>query len=293
MLIDEFAEDKMDLLKFIQAAKERGINIDYASLQILSRSHSNIENYLVPESIPNFIISILKDIHPRKIYDPWANIGSLLSPLVNRFKPKEGALGINPDEPSYKITQLLSKNKNIEWLLTDPQDFRDNSFDLIASYPKPKPFDLIVSAPQFRDKENLPLYFGESDTLDDDIDEIGDDLLIHRFFTTLDQFVFENIELLGNDGVGAFVVSSFFFSNNEISQTLKNKWKENAQDWIVNGKNIAVELLDLTSSSILKSHKNMAERSDCYIDAAFLLPQGIFAPLKSIPLAIVKREDYK
>ena len=120
-LIDEFRgkRERFDLPEVIRVAKQREIKIDYSILRSLSRSLPNDEEYFFPERVPNFISSVLKDFHPRAVLDPWANTGSLLSPIVDFIKPVR-ALGITPVKSALEIAQLLSKDENITWKQGDP-----------------------------------------------------------------------------------------------------------------------------------------------------------------------------
>jgi len=292
-LMGEFPEDKFDLLKFIQTAKERGIHVDYSALRMLSRSYPKLAEYLFPEIILDFIVALLKDFHPRKIYDPWATTGSLLSVLVESFKPNEGAIGIIQDEFNHEIAEYLTKSQNITWQLADPQeeivhleDFIFNPEDFIKT--RNILCDFIVCAPQFGVK-NKWTFDDEKWMFDDDKEwekeEYEDSILeMHNAYEEYDDFISDAIQVLGVSSVlgdlniGVFIVSSYFFNIiKEDDPTLENLNKK---------------LYDL--------RKSTRNRLECYVDAAFQLPHEILDPFTSVPLYLIlvrtgkaTQENYK
>lgn len=92
---------------------------------------------LPPNSVIEFIKDYVKDIQVESVLDPWAGLGSLLIPVIDATKAIV-AKGISPNPEALKIASLITGNRPISWILSDPLDGIDqlkDNFDLIVSCP--------------------------------------------------------------------------------------------------------------------------------------------------------------
>lgn len=300
-LMDGFRDYKFDFSKFIQAAKTNNIHVDYSSLRELSRSYPEIEPYLFPEILSDLIQSLLSDFHPKKIYNPRTKNGSLLSNLVEYFKPQEGALGTLHKQADAEIIKYLTADQKIIWQ-PQSEDFvseflsplattEDQSLieihvvseivriyeDLIKN--QEAFFDLIVWTPHLdlRDKWYENNTWSSQELADEEFEEnlvemfdlfIEKDQEINEIITT---FISDVVDHSPTSKIGIFTVSPDFF--NEVTEDDLEK-KEDLDRW-------------------RKIYRDELEESDCYIDAAIQIPYQVVNSIGSIPLYLILTRNGK
>ncbi len=97
----------LPVLKFLQAAKQRDIKIDFASMGTLKPIDLEPMIFFLPQIIPNFLLAVLDGFRPKNIMDPSSGVGSLLSPIAEILKP-ESAVGITENEVHLEIGKLIN-----------------------------------------------------------------------------------------------------------------------------------------------------------------------------------------
>jgi len=264
-LMDKFPEHKFDLVKFVQAAKKSGDNLNYDTLRTLSSLYPKLSDELFPEVVVDFIASLLHDFHPKKIYDPWVKTGSLLSAIVEKFKPSEGALGTirEQGDVDYETVKYLTEEQNITWQLFNPDEIEK--------------CDFLISAPQFGIKSGLWTLLDDNQWkkwyLDEEYqEEIAE---LHKKYSRLDSFIMVYSSLHFNSGleVGIFVVSPHFFN------AVEEEYDDEDPEFERTDKEMMKEYIDKTLSE--------RDADGYYVDAAFQLPNGIFDPFSPIPLYLI------
>lgn len=229
-LMNEFRGEKPDIVKIIKTAQERGIPFGFSELGLLSRHRFQTVELILPESIPEFVITILEDTYPKSILDPWAGTGSFLVPLVEHFNPKV-SVGIVRSEIECEIAQLFTTEGQVAWSIGDTFSILD---ELDGE------FNLIIGALPWGMKQKVP--YAEKIGLSDDVGNL---------------IMLKASQRLSKDGIGIFIVTPRFFFDQSP-----------------------------------KSVKNNLQEYGLHLDAAFLLPEGVFEPLTSISgyLVILGRE---
>jgi hypothetical protein len=163
----------------------------------------------------------------------------LLSVLVEKLQPSDGALGVTYNEGDHFIETCLTKNQNITWQegeldneLDDEADDLDDEAvieketNLLSDMEKlpNREYDLVVCVPQF--------YIKSKWTFEDDRDLFQDDKdteraeykenigVMHEMYKSYDMFISDVLlrtignhpKLLGRGAeIGVFVVSLHFF----------------------------------------------------------------------------------
>jgi hypothetical protein len=94
------------------------------------------EPVVIPPYVTDFISAYISDKKPQSILDPWAGVGSLLLPVVERNAiPK--STGISPLQTEFEVARLMDKRSLVEWIKASPRTALDElgTFDLIVSSP--------------------------------------------------------------------------------------------------------------------------------------------------------------
>ena len=122
----------------LELAKQHHGNLTVNDVHLLAKESWQIGSVgICPELIVNFISQYVSKRQIQSILDPWAGLGTLLLPLVN----KTGAttnVGISPDKNATEFCKLLDHEHKVTWLCGEPLEELNNttmSFDLVISCP--------------------------------------------------------------------------------------------------------------------------------------------------------------
>jgi len=196
------------------------------------------------------------------------------------------------EEGDHLIATCFTEGQNIIWQKDELDDEvvlkaviekEGNFLDAVEKAPN-RNYDFVVCAPQFYIKskwtfENDREFF-QDDKARERVEYKENIQVMHDAYKLYDDFISDVLlrtigngpELLGRGAeVGVFIVSPHFF----------NATKDDDP-----------ELVRL-EKSINDSEKSMRDMFDCYIDAAFQLPNGIFDPFTSTPLYLIVAKNGK
>jgi len=170
----------------IELAKREGHAVTWRDLQEL-REYSRHAVHVTPENIITFLTKYVASCKPQHILDPWAGIGSLLTPLVQAAKSL-AATGITPSPTELGVARAMSDELPITWVQDEPL----HALAILGS------FGLVVSSPPL----GMPT---QTVTLSEG----------NEAFSVKDSgtyvLVLESARHLTKDGVGIFVLPNGFF----------------------------------------------------------------------------------
>ncbi len=108
-----------DLPWVIAEARKRGIRADISDVRDLAWRHGAGAMGLVPHSrLVEVFIDISMARRPRSVLDPFAGVGFLVIPVVERASPQTAA-AISFNRTEAEIGALLSDNLAIQWILAN------------------------------------------------------------------------------------------------------------------------------------------------------------------------------
>ncbi len=318
-------DPKIALMELILPAAEIDTSFDYADLRELSHFYPEVKEGLFPEIISNFIVSLLKDFRPVKIYDPWVKTGSLLSILVEKLQPSEGAVGVTYDGLDHLIATNFTKNQNITWQKGDLDDYLDDD----------NPNDEAVFRAVIEKEDDLFFNFNDDDNSDDEA--------VFKAVIEKESNLLGNIEKLPNREYDLVVCAPQFdikskwtfeddkelfdefdeddkdierFEYKKSIEVMHEIYEEydgyiadvlmrtvgNNEKLLSRGTEIGIFVvspyffnetkednpeLDRARKSLNVNLQSMRNLLDCSIDAAFKLPNSIFDPFTSTPLYLI------
>jgi hypothetical protein len=122
-----------DLEALIRAAK---IPITWQDLYNFNFRFGHGEPVVIPSYVTDFVSAYIGDKKPQSVLDPWAGVGSLLLPIVEKNSiPK--SKGISPVQAALAVARLMDKRSLVEWTQASPKTALGEvgTFDLIISSP--------------------------------------------------------------------------------------------------------------------------------------------------------------
>jgi hypothetical protein len=125
-----------DPSEVVSTLQEQGINVEW---RILARLSGRLEWESVPsEPLVDFMLATLSDAHGCRVFDPWANIGVLLSAVTEKIAPSS-ALGLIYQSAFLTIAECLAPTA--VWRVGDLID------QLRVLQNDGQEFDVVVCAP--------------------------------------------------------------------------------------------------------------------------------------------------
>ncbi|MDA2923308.1 N-6 DNA methylase [Acidobacteria bacterium AH-259-L09] len=177
------------MAELITEAREKGIQFKWNDLYLLNTKMGRRGALIVPPYVTEFISAYVDAKKPQSVLDPWAGIGSLLQPVVDKNAIPE-ATGISPMEADIKVAKLMDVRSSVEWILKKPEE----------SLKEVNKFDLVVSSPPI----GLP---PTAETFDTSAGTIE----VRESRTNV--LVLESALHLSKDGEGVYILpNSFFFA---------------------------------------------------------------------------------
>jgi hypothetical protein len=180
-----------DLEALLRAAK---IPITWQDLYNFTFRFGRGESVIIPPYVTDFISAYIGEKKPQSVLDPWAGVGSLLLPIVEKNSvPK--SKGISPIQAALAVARSMDKRSLVEWIQASPR----TALDELGT------FDLIVSSPPL----NLPPI---AETF-----EIGGETIEVRDSET-HVLVLKSAKHLSENGEAIFILpNGFFFSAQSAS----------------------------------------------------------------------------
>jgi hypothetical protein len=122
-----------DLETLLRAAK---IPITWRDLYNFNIRYGHRESIIIPPYISDFISACISEKKPQSILDPWAGMGSLLLPIVEK-NVIPISKGISPSQPAFEVARLMDKRSLVQWIQGSPRTALDElgKYDLIVSSP--------------------------------------------------------------------------------------------------------------------------------------------------------------
>lgn len=264
-LIDEVSGYRFDFDLFIEKAKQKNIHIDYSILQELSRSYPRVKEFLLSETLTDFIGALpgAVDFRPKRILELDATNGTLLSYLVNKFNPINGSLGILNPKAKRSAIEFLTKGQMIDW----QPDIASlsNTFELKNALPyieehvkiEKERSELFIWMPHITVIQDWQEATSKEEDLDEDeFDEIKEKL--HDAYIKADMGIADAINLLIGSKSSASNKVGIFTASLDL---LINSKRQNATD----------ELL----SKFIQNTQYYFDKNDVYIDAAFQISDEV------------------
>jgi len=128
---------QFNALDILQEAKAQNIEVGFNDLRSLILREGKTGAFVIPEHITDFIIAFFKNNGLNSILDCWADMGALLSPLAQKYKPAL-AIGLNKSNAAHEIAKLMQRGHQIDLRLGEPMELLthiDVQFDGIVCCP--------------------------------------------------------------------------------------------------------------------------------------------------------------
>ncbi|HYW44883.1 MAG TPA: N-6 DNA methylase [Bryobacteraceae bacterium] len=138
---------RLSLDMLVQTAREQKIPVTWQDLRSFTVRHGGANAVVIPPYVTDFICDYIIDEKPQSVLDPWAGIGSLLLPIVEKNAIRK-AQGISPVPPEVEMARSMDERSVVEWTPSAPSEVLDElgTFDLIVSSP---PWNLGTVAEKF------------------------------------------------------------------------------------------------------------------------------------------------
>jgi len=174
--------------KALGVALGRGLHLGLDDIREWSRwMDTKAGLFICPTMIVEFVEQLTAGLHPHVVADPWAGIGSLLIPIVEKLAPAK-AIGIERNPEALQLARRLDTRSLVDWVASDP---------ILGVEAQAGELDLIVSClPMLPHAESRPYSSHDGEVIV--ADELPNQVLLSTSLR------------LSPDGIGVFVVTPSF-----------------------------------------------------------------------------------
>jgi hypothetical protein len=127
---------RADLAELLAAAHDKQVRVTWQDIYALNSWPGRGDVVVIPPFISEFLSAYATDRKPKSILDPWAGIGSLLLPIVEK-NTIPIAKGISPIQAALEVAQRMDEHSAVEWMHAsgDAVLAALGTFDLVVSSP--------------------------------------------------------------------------------------------------------------------------------------------------------------
>ena len=178
-----------DIAGLLKHCKEEGIPIGREELLFILTRLGRYADHFVPTEVADFVARLIEPFSPQTILDPWAGMGLLTIPVMDRVRPK-----------SFEAYSINQSHVDVWELLDDGEGITLHAEDAIEALRESEnKYDVVVGCPPWGLKAKAPLNVSVEGTEVTVKDDYGHLLIL------------EACRHLSEQGVGVFIVFNGFF----------------------------------------------------------------------------------
>src|ERR1035441_6559140 len=115
---------RLSLNVLVQAARKEKIPVTWQDLRCFAIRHGGGDAVVIPPYVTRFISDYIVDKKPQSVLDPWAGVGSLLLPIVEKNAMRT-ARGFSPVPTELEMAHLMDERSLVRWTHGSPDEVLD------------------------------------------------------------------------------------------------------------------------------------------------------------------------